>query len=87
MAHFWSIYPNFWAKKFFPENPALSHKTSHGFLALCQNSEKTKDTIPIKRLFRRTDRRTEWRTDIYIATSGNKIVKELNMSNILTQFF
>ena len=30
--------------------------TSYGFLALCQNSEKTNDTIPRKRLDRRTDR-------------------------------
>ena len=86
MAHFWSIYANFWAKKFFPENPALSHKTSHGFLALCQNSEKLKVQFQENAY---SEGRTEGRNggQIYIATSGNKIVKELNMSNILTQFF
>ena len=40
LAHFWSIFPNFRAKKFFPENPALSRTTSYGFLGACQNSEK-----------------------------------------------
>ena len=39
--HFWSIFPNLGAKNVFPENPALSRTTSYGFLALCQNSEKT----------------------------------------------
>ena len=46
----------FGANKFFPENPALSRTTSYGFLAPCQNSEKTNDTIPRKRLDGRTDR-------------------------------
>ena len=56
LAHFWSIFTSFGAKNFFPENPALSRTTSYKFLALCQNSEKTKDTIPKKLLDRRTDR-------------------------------
>ena len=59
MANFWSIFPNFGAKKFFPENLALPGTTSYGFLALCQNSEKTNDTIPRKRLDRRMDGRTD----------------------------
>ena len=46
-------------KKFFSENPALSRTTSYEFLAPCQISEKTNDTIPRKCL----DRRTEGRTD------------------------
>ena len=44
LTHFWSIFPIFGAKKFFLENPALSHTTSYGFLALYQNLEKTIDT-------------------------------------------
>ena len=47
LAHSWSIFPVFGAKKFFPENPALPHKTSYRFLAPCQNLEKTNDTIPM----------------------------------------
>ena len=45
------------------ENPALSRITSYGFLAPYKNSEKTNDTIPRKRLDRRTDGKTEGRTD------------------------
>ena len=42
-------FPNFGGKKiFFLENPALSHTTTYGFLAPCQNLEKTDDTIPRK---------------------------------------
>ena len=37
-------FPNFGGKNFFLENPALSHTTSYGFLALYQNLEKTNDT-------------------------------------------
>ena len=40
MAHFWSVFPNFAAKIFFPENLALSQTASFGFLVPCQNSEK-----------------------------------------------
>ena len=43
LAHF----PNF-GGSFFLENPPLSH-TSYGFLASCQNLEKTNDTISRKR--------------------------------------
>ena len=60
---FWVLFPNFGAKKIFPENPALSRTTSYEFLATCQISEKTNDTIPRKRLDRRTDRRIEGWTD------------------------
>ena len=50
LAHF----PNFWGKFFFfLENPPLSHTISYGFLASCQNLEKTNDTIPRKRPDRR----------------------------------
>ena len=56
---FWPIFGPFsqiLRQNFFsPENRALSRTTSDGFLALCQNSEKTSDTIPRKRLDRRTD--------------------------------
>ena len=50
-------------KKKFPENLALSCTTSYDFIAPCQISEKTNDTIPRKRLDRRTDRRIEGWTD------------------------
>ena len=55
LAHF----PNFSGKKIFLENSALSHATSYGFLASCQNLEKTNDTIPRKRPDRRKDGRTD----------------------------
>ena len=45
---FWPIFPIFGAEKIFLENPALSHKTSYGFLAPCQNLEKVNDTIQRK---------------------------------------
>ena len=56
---FWPIFPILGAKKIFPENPALSCKTSHGILAPCQNLEKINNTSPRKRLNRWEDRRTE----------------------------
>ena len=52
----------------FPENPDLSSKSSYRFLELCQNSEKTNDTIPRKCLDRRTDERSEGRTDPFYRT-------------------
>ena len=65
--HFWFSFPIFWAKIFFLENLALSHKTSYGFLASCQNLEKTNDTIPRKRPDQwkdgQKDRRAEGWTD------------------------
>ena len=48
-------FPNFEGKKNFSENLALSHTTSYGFLAPCQNLEKTNDRIPRKYPDRRTD--------------------------------
>ena len=59
MVHF----PNFGARKFFPENSALSRTTSYGFLVPVQNLEKFRDTIPRKRPDRRKDGRTEGQTD------------------------
>ena len=60
---FWSILGPFSQflvkKKIFPENLAPSRTTSYAFLAPCQISEKTNDTIPRKRLDRRTDGRTD----------------------------
>ena len=55
---------NFWGKKIFSENPALSRTTSYEFLAPFQISQKTNDTIPKKCLDRRMDGRTEGRTDL-----------------------
>ena len=57
--HFWPISPIFGAKNFFLVNPALSRTNSNGFLASCQNLEKTNDTIPRKRPDRRKDGRTD----------------------------
>ena len=42
MAHFGPSFPILGAKKILTENPALSRTTSHGILAPCQISEKTK---------------------------------------------
>ena len=63
MAHFWSTFLILQAKKIFPENPALSHITSYGFLATYQNLEKTKDTNPRKRPDRWKDRQKDRRKD------------------------
>ena len=52
---FWVNFPNFWGKFFFWEI-WLSHATLYGFLAPCQNLEKTNDTIPTKHLDRWKDR-------------------------------
>ena len=57
-AHFRNIFPIFGAKIFFLENLALSGLTSFGFLAPCQNFEKTNDTIPKKGPGRRKDGQT-----------------------------
>ena len=50
-------------KKNFLGNPALSHTTSYGFLAPCQNLEKVNDTIQRKCPDRWKDGRTEGQTD------------------------
>ena len=41
-------FSNFEGKKTFLENPALSRTTSYGFLAPCQNLDKTNYIIPRK---------------------------------------
>ena len=46
----------FWDKKNFYGNSGSVTHNSYGFLAPCQNLEKTRDTIPRKRLDRRTDK-------------------------------
>ena len=52
------------AKEIFPENLALPCTTSHGFLAPCQNLEKTNDTIRRKLPDRgRTEGQMEGRAD------------------------
>ena len=48
----------FLGKKLFLENQALSRTTSYGFLAPCQDLEKTNDTIPRERPDRRKDGET-----------------------------
>ena len=47
-------FPNFWGKKKFSGKFGLS-RMSYGFLAPCQNFEKTNDAIPRKRPDRRKD--------------------------------
>ena len=63
---FWPIsgpFSQFSGKKiFFPETPALSRTTSYEFLAPCQISEITNDTIP-RRAGGGTERRKDGRTD------------------------
>lgn len=54
------MFPILGAKRFFPENLALSHTTPGEILATCQNLEKTTDTFPRKP---RTDRRTNGRME------------------------
>ena len=61
--HFWPISPIFGAKNFFLVNPALSRTNSNGFLASCQNLEKTNDTISRKCRDRRKDGWKDRRTD------------------------
>ena len=56
---FWPIFPIFGVKKVFQENLALSHTTSYGFVALCQNLEKVNDVIQRKRPYRRKDGRKD----------------------------
>ena len=58
LAHFWSIFPIFGAKK-------NSRTTSYGFLAPYQNLEKTNNTIPRKRPDRRRDGRKDGQTLFY----------------------
>ena len=60
---FWNLFPNFGVKKILSEIPALSCTISCEFLAPCQISEKSIDAIPRKTLGRKTDGRTEGRTD------------------------
>ena len=61
---FWPIFPIFWAKCFFWKI-WLSHTTSYGFLASCQNLEKTNDTIPRKCPDRWKDGRKDQQTLFY----------------------
>ena len=49
LAQLWFIFLNLWVKKFLPHfSSFVSQANSYGFLALCQNLEKTNDTIPRK---------------------------------------
>ena len=72
LAHFWSIFPIFGAKKNFLENLALPHTTSYGFLAPCQNLEKTNDAIPRKHPDRRKDGQTLFYRTLPAAARGPK---------------
>ena len=55
MAHF----PKFWGQKGFFWWIWLSRKTSYGFLAPCQNLDKTNDPIPRNQSDKRKDRMTD----------------------------
>ena len=46
--HFFGPFPKFWGQKKFFQKIGLSCTTSKGFLAPCQNSEKSNDPIPRK---------------------------------------
>ena len=50
---------NFWGNKFFPGKSGLSHTTSYGFIAPCQNLEKANNAIQRKH----TDKWKDWKTD------------------------
>ena len=50
---FFAHFLNFGAKIFFQTNLALSYTTSLGFLAPCQNSEKSNNPLPKKYPHRR----------------------------------
>ena len=63
LAHFWSIFPIF-----------LSRTTSYGFLASCQNLEKTNETIPRKHPDRRKDGQTLFNRTLP-ANAGSPIKK------------
>ena len=63
LTHFWPTFPVLGAKNFFLGNPALSRTTSYGFLASCQNLEKTNDKIPRKHPDRRKDKGMQGQTD------------------------
>ena len=58
LARFWSIFRIFGKKTFFSRKSGSARLTSNGFLAPCQNLEKTNDTIPKK-----TPGQTEGQTD------------------------
>ena len=69
MAHFLFIFQILGAKKNFPRDLALSHTASYGFLAPCQNLEKTRDTILRKCLDRYKDGRTD-RAEPFLLPAG-----------------
>ena len=63
---FWTIFgPSFQilGQNFFFWKIWLSHTTSHGFQAPCQNLEKTNNTVPTKHLDRRMDSGTKRQKD------------------------
>ena len=54
-------FSQFLGQFFPPKCPAMLRTISHGFLAPCQNLEKTNDAVLRKRLDRRQDRRMDER--------------------------
>ena len=60
---FLTHFPHFGGKKTFSWKIRLSHTTSYGFLAPCQNLGKANDTIQRKRPDRWKDERTGRRTE------------------------
>ena len=90
---FWPIsdpFSQFWGQKiFFPENPALPSTNSYGFLATCQNLEKSNDTIPRKHLDRREDGKMEGQRTLFhrtlLATTWGSIISEIKLKAICWQ--
>ena len=76
MAHLLAIFPILGAKKFVPKNPALSRRTSYGFVAPCQNLQKTNDKIPRKRLNRWKDGRTDGRMEGQMEGQADPILQD-----------
>ena len=86
--YFWPTFPIFGAKKFFPENLALSSTTSYRFLAPCQNLEKTNNKIPRKRPERFRHGRKDGQTLFYttlLATAGGPNMIDLAYTFVHTE--
>ena len=70
MTKFFNKFKIFEAKKMFLGNPTLSHTTSYGFLATCQNLEKTNYTIPRNHPDRQNDGQTLFYRTFLVTARG-----------------
>ena len=86
LAHFRS---NFYilGVKIFLGNLALSCTTSYGFLAPCQNLEKTNDAIPRKCPERWKDGRRDGRTDTPYFIGPFLLLPGVQKENVTLSFF